>query len=134
MSLENYKRFSLFRVNTLNSITTKRKKEDVLKDIDYTLGRIANSIQKGYTLSNQHVGDDDYRPYPYFNIAWSSINNDRDLVVRISRRVPKVCSIYTLEINEDNWYQFLMWATKWKVKKPETLSECEDNDFYQRWW
>lgn len=134
MSLENYKRFSLFRVNTLNSITTKRKKEDVLKDIDYTLGRIANSIQKGYTLSNQHVGVDDYRPYPYFNIAWSSINNDRDLVVRISRRVPKVCSIYTLEINEDNWYQFLMWATKWKVKKPETLSECEDNDFYQRWW
>jgi len=47
---ELYRLFSEFRVMTFNSIKSKRSAELVFRDIDKVFVRIANSIEKGYTL------------------------------------------------------------------------------------
>lgn len=124
-----YIKFAEFRVNTFNSIKSKRSAELVYRDIDKVFVRIANSINKGYTLSNRHdVFYGEYRPYPYFEITWSRINTDRDLVVTITR------NDFSLTITEDSWNKFIVWCTKWKPAKPATLEACKDTNYYTRWW
>ena len=125
-----YIEFSKFRVNTFNSIKSKRKAELVFKDIDKTLTRIANSIHKGYTLANRFSPFDhqEYRPYPYFEITWSEIDNPRNMTVTITR------GVFSITITQDSWSKFHVWATKWKAIKPVTLEECDDINFYTRWW
>ncbi|EBY9763872.1 hypothetical protein D5W64_12235 [Salmonella enterica subsp. enterica serovar Saintpaul] len=127
---EMYKHFSEFRVNVHGTIKSKRDPKLVYRDIDKTLARIANSIKKGYTLPNQvRPCEAEYRPYPYFEITWSEINNDRNFEVVISR------GVMSIMINQDNWSKFYIWATKWNIRKPENLLECEDvMQFYMRWW
>lgn len=127
---ELYILFSKFRVNTFNSIKSKRRPELVLRDIDKTLTRIANSIEKGYTLSNRFDvwNNEEYRPYPYFKITWSEINDPRDMTVTITR------GALSITITQEIWSKFHTWATKWKVEKPVTLEACEDINYYTRWW
>lgn len=124
-----YQLFSEFRVLTFNSIKSKRRDELVFRDIDAVFTRIANSIQKGYTLQNKYdpfYGE--YRPYPYFKITWSRIDNDRSLQVTITRKD------FSLTITEDSWSKFIVWCTKWRVSKPSTMEACKDTNYYIRWW
>lgn len=121
--------FSEFRVMTFNSIKSKRSDALVFRDIDKVFTRIANSIEKGYTLSNKYdpfYGE--YRPYPYFKIIWSRIDNDRSMMVTISRQD------FSLTITEESWSKFIVWCTKWKVAKPTTMEACKDINHYTRWW
>lgn len=130
MVFDSYIQFAKFRVHTVHDIKSKRSKEAVFKDIDKEMTRICNSIQKGYTLGSirHDVLSGLYRPYRYFDITWTEINNDRDLNVVITR------GSSSITVTEDNWGQFCMWCTKWKVKRPSTLDECDDINFYTRWW
>lgn len=125
-----YKYFSQFRVNVHGTIKSKRAPELVYRDIDKTLARIANSIAKGYTLSNEfRLFEGEYRPYPYFEITWSEIKNERNMEVVISR------GDMSITITQERWSKFYIWATKWNIPKPVNLLECEDiEQFYSRWW
>lgn len=130
MVFDDYINFAKFRVHTVNDIKTKRSRDKVFKDIDKEMTRICNSIKKGYTLGS--IRDDVlgglYRPYRYFDITWSNINNDRDLNVVITRGTSSIT------VTEDNWNQFCMWCNHWNVKRPSTPNECLDISFYSRWW
>lgn len=129
MSIQNYKEFAKFRVLTLSNIKTKRTTDLVLKDIDKELRRISNSIVKGYTLPNYNPNNQPgYKPYKYFEISWSEIENEFDLNVVITR------GAISLVITPDNWASFDVWCSKWKKEKPKTLAECEMLNFYDRWW
>lgn len=125
-----YKHFSQFRVHVHGTIKSKRAPELVYRDIDRTLARIAKSITRGYTLSNEaRLFETEYRPYPYFEITWSEINNPRNMHVEISRGDMK------LVITQENFQKFFIWACKWNIEKPFNLLECEDFErFYMRWW
>lgn len=130
MSMEVYKSFARFRLLALANIKSKRKPEQVLVDIDKELKRICNSIIKGYTLSNapEYPVAETYRPYKYFDITWSTINNEFDLNVVITR------GSSSINITEANWSQFMMWCNKWKIDKPAEIEQCEDVRFYMNWW
>jgi len=145
MENDYYKEFSRFRVNTLHSIKSKRDPKHIFRDIDKELVRIANSINKGYTLGAIRYKDYNelYRPYRYFEITWTRIEmelantlgvrqidfyNSASLDVVIAR------GDLRLRITEENWTKFFVWATQWKAAKPKTLEECEVEDFYKRWW
>lgn len=130
MSTSVYKDFARFRILSLLNIKSKRTPDKVLADIDKELKRICNSVIKGYTLSSHPdypVGET-YRPYKYFDITWSDISNEFDLNVVITR------GSSSITITEENWTQFMVWCTKWKKAKPETIEQCEDVQFYLNWW
>jgi len=127
-----YKDYAKFRVRTCESIMerSKRSSDKIYKDIDKEMLRIANSIQRGYTLGSirHDVEKGEYRPYRYFDITFTDIHNPLNLSVTIERNG------YAITITEDSLSEFVVWCTKWKVKKPETIDQCLDDSFYSRWW
>lgn len=129
-AFDEYIKFAKFRLNTLRDIKSKRHNKLVLRDIDKEMTRIANSINRGYTLGSirEDVLTGLYRPYRYFDITWSEINNDRDLNVVITR------GSHSITVTDENWSQFRTWCCLWKVTRPETFEECENPEFYSRWW
>lgn len=127
--IDTYRDLARFRINTFDSIKTKRAKKLVFRDIDRSLARIANSIQRGYTLKNQADSWGDlYRPYPYFEVTRSEIHSQVDVYVRIRR------GEFFIDINEDSLPTLLMWCNKWRVRKPETMEEYENFEFNLQWW
>ncbi|AEV89736.1 hypothetical protein OBP_299 [Pseudomonas phage OBP] len=130
MVFEDYIKFAKFRIHTLNDIKSKRTPKAILHDIDKEMTRICNSIKKGYTLGSirQDVMNGLYRPYRYFDITWTAINNDRDLSVVITRGTSSIT------ITEENWSKFCMWCNHWNVERPATMEACDDVNYYNRWW
>ncbi|QYN80091.1 hypothetical protein PQD71_gp235 [Kosakonia phage Kc263] len=140
-----YKQFARFRVLTMMSIKSKRSAEAIFKDIDKEMVRLANTINKSYTLGPVRITapGELYRPYRYFNITHTDIEDKIPMQfglrqVDIARYAAMTVVIarndFKIEINDENWSKFFIWATKWKVARPKTLEECEDNNFYTRWW
>lgn len=141
METDIYKTFARFRVLTMMSIKTKRHPSLVFKDIDKEMVRICNSINKSRTLGpiKTIAPGEIYRPYRYFDITHTDINNSLgmkqvDLGHRASLNVVIARNDFKIEINDENWTKFWIWATQWNVTRPSTLEECEDISFYTRWW
>lgn len=143
-----YKELAIFRVNTVKDvgIRSKRSPKLIRESFDKELTRIANSIQKGYTLGSNRISEL-YRPYKYFNITVSVINHpevdreDKAVWAKVYRSTnpPEIKIIITrgefsITITDENINKLLSWCNGWKIRKPETLEECEDINFYQRWW
>lgn len=140
-----YKEFARFRVLTMLSIKSKRSSDLIFRDIDKEMARIANSISKSYTLGQIRTtgGNELYRPYRYFDVVHTDIKRDiankfnmrqAELGHRAALNVTIRRNDFKLEINDENWTKFWIWATKWNVSRPKTLEECEWDEFYTRWW
>lgn len=140
-----YKQFARFRVLTMMSIKSKRSADAIFKDIDKEMVRLANTINKSYTLGPIRVTapGELYRPYRYFNVTHTDIETkipmqfgicQIDLAHHAAMNVIIARNDFKIVINDENWTKFFVWATQWKAAKPKTLEECEVEDFYRRWW
>lgn len=140
-----YKSFARFRVLTMMSIKSKRSADAIFKDIDKEMVRLCNSINKSYTLGaicSKGPGEV-YRPYRYFDVTHTDIHTgitekfgirQAELGDRAAMNVTITRNNFKIQITEENWTKFYIWATKWNVERPKTLEECENIEFYTRWW
>lgn len=146
-----YKELAIFRVNTVKDIgkRSKRSPKLIYDSFDKELTRIANSIQKGYTLGSNRITEikEFYRPYKYFNIMVSVLNHpevdrgNKDAWAKVYRSTnpPEIKIIITrgefnITITDEEINKLMAWCNGWKIRKPATLEECENVNFYQRWW
>lgn len=152
MESDFYKELAKLRVYTINSVLerSKRSRKQVSDSFDRELTRIANSIQKGYTLGGNRLNamEELYRPYKYVEVTLTMISQPQldydhpnmkfqqvfrpthptDVKVEIVRGNTRVL------ITEDNIGKLIAWTKSWRKQKPETLEQCEDEGFYQAWW
>lgn len=152
MESDFYKELARLRVYTVNSVLerSKRSRKQVSDSFDSELTRIANSIQKGYTLGGNRLNamKELYRPYKYVEVTITEIaqpqldydhpnikyqqifkpTHPSDVKVEIVRGGTRVL------ITEDNIGKLIAWTKSWRKQKPETLEQCEDEEFYRAWW
>jgi hypothetical protein len=152
MESDFYKELARFRIITVNSVKSRSKRslELIYRSFDEELTRIANSIQNGYTLGAQRITamGELYRPYKYLDITITAINHPElsvvqqdphwkciykathppEIYVEISR------GSHSVKVTDENINKLLAWCKSWRIRKPETLEECNDESFYQRWW
>lgn len=152
MESDFYKKLAKLRVYTISSILerSKRSRNQISDSFDKELTRIANSIKNGYTLGSQRINamGETYRPYKYLNLTETIIDHPELSVEQPDRRWKDIykathppaiqvtitrgsCSV---TVTEENINKLLVWCNDWRKHKPETLDECEDEDFYQAWW
>lgn len=147
-----YKKLARFRVHTVNAVRRRSKRSSKLisQSFDEELTRIANSIQNGYTLGPQRMSamGELYRPYKYLDVSVTSINHPELSVNQPDRRWKNIYKpthppaihvvitrgSYSITVTDENIGKLIAWCKGWRVTKPETLAECEDESFYQRWW
>lgn len=147
-----YKAVARLRVVTVNSVLerSKRSPEQVRASFDKELTRIANSIQKGYTLGPRRMTamQELYRPYKYVDLTMNIFNHPELDFTHPSIRwrdvykpsyPPEIAIIIKrgsekLKVTDEDIGKLLSWCTAWKTRKPETLEECNDDEFYKRWW
>jgi hypothetical protein len=143
-----YKELAKLRLITAHSIMerSKRPLSAILKSVDSELTRIANSINKGYTLGPTRIKEvgELYRPYKYFNLTTSLIQYHDEFshsgkMFSFPMRSPEIEVKITrgsvnVVVTDENLSQLMAFCTKWKVEKPTTLEDCNQDHFYMRWW
>lgn len=152
MESDFYKELARFRLGTINSVRrrSKRTYNLICRSFDEELTRIANSIQNGYTLGPQRMSamGELYRPYKYLNVSMTSINHPELSVTGQDRQwkdiykathPPSIQVVisrgsYSVTVTDENINKLLAWCKSWRIRKPDTFEECEDESFYQRWW
>jgi len=152
MESDFYKELARLRIYTINSVLerSKRSSKQISADLDKELTRIANSIQNGYTLGAQRMSamGELYRPYKYLNVSMTSINHPELSVVKQERQwkniykdthPPAIHVVITrgscsVTVTDENINKLIAWCKSWRIRKPDTLEECEDESFYRRWW
>lgn len=147
-----YAELARFRIYTMQSVSerSKRSPNQIYASFDKELTRIANSIQKGYTLGAQRMTkmNELYRPYRYVDLSMTVLNHPqldfehpsiKWIDVYKPTHPPEIKVVITrgsesIIVTDENISKLVVWCKQWKIRKPETMDECEDINFYLRWW